>query len=106
MGSLVIACYRPHPGRGEELYALLREHVPTLRALGLATERAPIVMRAADGTVLEIFEWTSGEAARRAHHMPEVRALWQRFEAVCSWGKPADVAEMATPFAHFAPVAV
>lgn len=106
MGSLVIACYRPHPGRAEELHALVREHVPALRALGLVTERAPVAMRAADGSVLEVFEWISDEAAQRAHHVPEVRALWKRFESVCSWGKPAEVPGMGEFFPHFSPLEI
>lgn len=104
MGALVIACYRPHPGRAEELDALVREHVPALRALGLVTARAPVAMRAADGSVLEIFEWISDEAAQHAHDVPEVRALWQRFETVCSWGRPGEVPGMGEFFPHFSPL--
>ena len=31
------------------------------------TERAPIVMRAADETIVEVFEWVSREAIEGAH---------------------------------------
>lgn len=104
MGVVVLACYRPHPGRAEALLELVRGHVPALRAQGLATDREPIVMRAADGTVLEVFEWTSEEAVQRAHDHPVVQAMWQQFEAVCAWVKPAEVAELQQMFPHFRPV--
>lgn len=104
MGIMVIACYRPHPGRAVELLELVRGHVPALRVQDLATEREPVVMRAADGTVLEVFEWTSQEAIDRAHTNPVVLDLWKRFEAVCTSVKPADVAEMHELFAQFHPV--
>ena len=45
--SLVIAMYRPHPGREDELENLIRKHVPTLRDLELATSRPPILARSA-----------------------------------------------------------
>ena len=104
MGAVAIACYRPLPGCAEALLELVRGHVPTLRAQDLATDRAPIVMRAADGTVIEVFEWSSEEAAGRAHENPVVQALWRRFAAVCTWVRPAEVAELQQMFPHFHPV--
>ena len=104
MGRLVIACYRPRPGREADLLECVRDHVPTLRRLGLATLRPSITMRAADGTLLEVFEWTSPQAIERAHHDPVVRALWGRFEQACELVRPVDVAETAEMFAEFEPV--
>ena len=43
--------------------------------LGLATDRAPFVMQAADGSIVEVFEWASADAVTRAHHDAEVLAL-------------------------------
>lgn len=104
MGLMVIACYRPHPGRAVELLELVRGHVPALRVQDLATEREPVVMRAADGTIIEVFEWTSRDAVERAHTNPVVQDLWRRFGEVCEFVKPADVAELQQQFAHFQPV--
>ena len=53
-------------GEGARL-ELVRNHLPPLRAEGLVTDRAPILMRTADGTVVEIFEWVSQEAIAGAH---------------------------------------
>lgn len=104
MGVIVIACYRPLPGRAQELLELVRGHVPALRAQDLATVRAPIVMRAADGTLLEVFEWSSEEAIKRAHGLPVVQELWRRFADVCESIAPAQVPELASMFPHFHPV--
>jgi hypothetical protein len=104
MGSISIACYKPHPGCEEALLALVRNHLPPLRAEGLVTERPSIVMRTADGTIIEIFEWVSAEAIAAAHQNPVVLELWRRFEAVCSYQIPASLPEFQNMFAHFEPM--
>ena len=79
MGSISVACYKPRPGREEALMELVRNHLPPLRAQGLVTERTPIVMRTADGTIVEIFEWVSQEAIAGAHKNPAVLDLEETF---------------------------
>jgi hypothetical protein len=101
MANMVIAVYRPRAGREAELLELVRGHVPALRKLGLATERPPTVLRAKDGSLLEVFEWVSPEAVERAHHLPEVQQLWARFEQVCEWAPLESLEEARTPFSHF-----
>ncbi len=104
MGSMAVACYTPKPGRAEELLELVRNHLPPLRAEGLVTPREPVVMRAADGTLVEIFEWVSQEAIADAHGNPVVAELWQRFAAVCTYQPPSALPEFQQLFAHFEPV--
>ena len=77
----VLAVYRPKPGKAEALDRLMIEHLPILRAEGLATDHPATVLKAADGTVVEIFEWVSKDAIDRAHAIPAVMALWARFGA-------------------------
>ena len=101
MGHLVIACYRPKPGQDAALRACVRDHVPTLRKLGLATSRPTVLLRAADGTLLELFEWTSAEAVERAHHDPAVGVIWGKFFEICDCVKLSDLAEAAEMFPHF-----
>jgi quinol monooxygenase YgiN len=104
MGVVVIACYRPKPGKGAELESLMREHVPILRAQALVTDRVPIAMRAKDGTVVEVFEWTSAAAIEGAHKNPAVLALWERYAAVCDYVRISDLAESSDLFAGFTPL--
>lgn len=105
MGNeIVFAAYRPRKGREEDLLALVRRHHPTLLRLGLATARTPVVSRAKDGTIVEIFEWVSAEAAQKAHDHPEVRALWGPMEEVAGFAALASLEESKHPFPHFLPV--
>jgi hypothetical protein len=104
VGSISVACYKPKPGCEEALLDLVRDHLPPLRALGLVTERASIVMRTADGTIVEVFEWVSQDAIAGAHKNPAVLDLWKRFEAVCSYETPSNVPEFNNLFGHFEPV--
>ena len=104
MGSLVVACYKPRPGCEDQLLSVVRDHLPPLRAEGLVTDRESIVMRAADGTIIEVFEWVSQDAITAAHSNPVVLGLWQRFESVCSLETPAGIPEFQRMFAHFEPL--
>ncbi len=104
MGSLVIAVYRPKKGKSKALLELVRTHVPTLRELGLVTARAPIVGKAGDGSIVEIFEWTSPEAIDRAHHDKTVQRLWKRFNAVSEYVALDALAESSHPFPALEPI--
>jgi hypothetical protein len=101
--AVVIVAYRPKPGREAELDQLTREHVPLLRSEGLATERLAIAAKAADGTVVEVFEWAEG-GVERAHHNPAVTKLWQRYADACEIVPLNQVAESSTMFASFTPL--
>jgi len=101
MGSISVACYKPKPGCDAALLELVRNHLPPLREQGLVTDRASIVMRTADGTIVEIFEWVSREKIASAHTNPVVLDLWKRFEAVCTYEIPASLPEFQNMFAHF-----
>ena len=63
MGVFVIAAYRPKKGKER-----------------LVTDRPPYLMRAADGTFVEVFEWKSAAAIEAAHGNSAVQAMWARFE--------------------------
>jgi len=101
MGQFTIAAYRPKPGKTGELMDLVREHHGVLRRAGLVTERRPYVMRAADGTLVEVFEWTETGASDRAHGIPAVQALWARFNEACEYVGLAGLAEAQNLFASF-----
>lgn len=105
MGEMMILAYRPKPGRDEALLALVRDHLPGLRRLGLATDRAAQAMRAKDGTILETFEWEDG-AISRAHEHPEVLAMWGRFAEACDYVPLRDLAEAGELFAQFEPLEI
>ena len=45
--------------------------VRTLRREGRANERVPVILRAKDGTTIEVSEWKSSEAIDVAHRNPD-----------------------------------
>ncbi len=104
MGRYVIAAYRPKPGKDAELLELTRTHVPILRDQDLVTDRPPYVMRAKDGTIVEVFEWISADAIARAHQNPAVLQMWGRYAEVCDYVSLTSLSESHDMFAEFEPV--
>ena len=102
---IVIVAYRPKPGRKTELLKLVRSRVPTLRREGLVTDRAPTIIRARDGTIVEVSEWKSREAIDAAHKNPNVLAMWNKFFAICDCVPLNTLAEAKEMFAGFEPIA-
>ena len=102
--EIVFALYTPHEGKLDALLKIVRTHVPTLRRLEFVTDRPAIVAKSSDGTVIEVFEWASGEAARAAHDHPEVAALWESIGTVSKIATLADLPEAKRPFCHLTPV--
>jgi hypothetical protein len=105
VGQLVIACYRPKPGKSDQLVAELEQHVAMLQQLGFVTSRAPIHARAKDGTVVEIFEWVSADAVGQAHTHPAVAEIWGRFAELSDYVTLRDLTESDEKFAHFTALA-
>jgi quinol monooxygenase YgiN len=104
-GVIVIVAYRPKPDREAELLELVRSRVPILKKEGLVTDRAPAIMRARDGTIIEVSEWKSREAIEAAHKNPNVLALWDKFFALCDCVPLNTLAESKEMFAGFEPIA-
>jgi quinol monooxygenase YgiN len=101
MGRTVVVAYRPRPGQDDALLRAVAKHAQVLRAEGLITARDPWVMRARDGTIVEVFEWESAEAIARAHSNAAVHALWAEFNAACDYVPLGSLAECAQLFAEF-----
>ncbi len=104
MSRFVIAAYRPKPDKQAELEELVRGHVFFLHAAGLATNRPPYIMKAKDGTIVEVFEWVSAEAIEAAHDNQDVKALWAQFDACCTHVTLGSLEECGKLFAEFEPV--
>lgn len=102
---MVIVAYRPRPGKEALLLELTRQHLPLLRAQGLATDRPSYVMRAADGTVVEVFEWKSQAAIDSAHTNPAVSKMWERYAEACDYIPLKSLKEAGDLFASFEPLA-
>ncbi len=100
MSDMVIVAYRPKVGCENELLELVKDHVPFLRRLGLATDRPALVMRAKEGVIVEVLEWKMGAIAK-AHENPDVQALWAKFASVCDYVPLSELPEAKDMFAQF-----
>jgi hypothetical protein len=89
----------------KETLELVRNRVPTLRNEGLVTERAPTIVRARDGTIIEVSEWKSHEAIDAAHKNPIVLAMWNKFFEASDCIPLNQLSESAEIFAGFESVA-
>ena len=103
-GVIAVVAYRPKPGKEQELLELVRSRVPTLRKEGLVTDRVPTIMRARDGTIVEVSEWKSREEIDAAHKNANVLAMWEKFGAVCDCVPLNTLAEAKDMFAGFTPI--
>jgi len=103
-GVIVIVAYRPKPGKEKELLELVGSRVPTLKKENLVTDRTPTIMRAGDGTIIEVSEWKSKEAIDAAHKNPNVLAMWNKFFAVCDCVPLNTLTEAKEMFAGFEPI--
>ncbi len=99
---LSIVAYKPKPGKEAELMSLTQEHVPYLRSIGLATKRPHVIATAADGTVLEVFEWAEGGVAK-AHSHAGLGKLWNRYAEACDFVPLKSLPEAEMTFANFVP---
>ncbi len=101
MGRFVIVAYTPKPGMEQGLLAAVDKHLRVLQTEQLVTDNPAYVMRAGDGTIVEVFEWRSPEAIEQAHDNPSVQALWAEFSAVCEYTPLNKLAEAQQMFAEF-----
>jgi len=103
MALIVIVAYKPKTGKNEALKQLMKTHIPILKKEGLVTERDSIIMEAADGTIVEVFEWLSEEAVQQAHKNPEVLKMWAAYFEVCEVIPLNTLNEANMMFASFIP---
>lgn len=105
MGIIVISAYKPKEGKAEALKVLMRTHLPRLHKEVLVTDRKSVMMEAADGTIIEVFEWLSKEAIEKAHTNPNVLQMWAEYGEVCDYVPIGTVPEAAQMFSSFKPFA-
>jgi quinol monooxygenase YgiN len=106
MGRFVIVAYTPKAGKEQQLLMTVRKHIQVLQAERLVSDRRAYVMRAAAGSLLEVFEWRSAEAIQQAHSNPAVQAMWAEFDEVCEYTPLTQLAEAHQMFAEFEAVEV
>lgn len=101
---IVVVVYKPHPGKERALEQVVSKHYSILSKENLVTTRLPIVMRAGNGSIVEVFEWRSAEAIQAAHTNAQVITLWEEFNAVCTYETPLSLEEFHNLFSEFEPI--
>lgn len=101
MSRFVIVAYTPKADKEQQLLAVVKKHIRVLRDEQLVTDKPAYVMRATNGTIVEVFEWRSTEAINEAHSNPTVQALWEEFGAACEFTPLANLEEAQQMFAEF-----
>jgi hypothetical protein len=80
MPIAAIACYRPRKNKARLMKQLVRRHGPLLFQEGLITARPVMLLESGNGILIEIFEWASAGAKRKAHGNPKILGLWGEME--------------------------
>jgi len=93
MRPVGVILYRPHKGKEEELLSHLRAAFPMLRRNGFITDTKVIGLKARDGRILVIFEWTSEEAVDLVGEHPEVQEYWIEQDRISTFDRAADLPE-------------
>ncbi len=104
MSVIAIACYRPKPGKENDLHGLMKIHLPMLRAERLVDDGPSLCGCARDGAVVEMFTWKSQEAIDAAHKNPAVLAMWDKYAKCCDYAPVADLAEAKDLFCQLTPL--
>ena len=95
-----LVTYRPKKGKEAELEALVVRHWRVLDQVGLVTQEPVRLWRATDkrsGEIhfVEMFQWKDPEASGKAHHTPEVLALWEAMGPVLEELKLSTIESLA-----------
>lgn len=101
--QVVMAVYLPKKGKDEALLELVKRHLPTLRRLGLATDRPAMLLKSKQAYI-EIFEWVSSEASAQAHTTPEIAEIWEAMGEIADFPPLGVLEEASRRFPHFAAV--
>jgi hypothetical protein len=97
---LYFNCIKNHNLCLEELLSLATSLNPDA---GLVSDRTPIIMKAKNGTVVEVFEWKSAKAIEQAHTHPVVLKLWEEYAAVSEYVPVGTLEEVNNLFSEFTP---
>jgi hypothetical protein len=85
---LTMCRYAVKAGKERDFEKILAQHFPTMLKLGLVAKQPHQMWRGHDHkngktVFFELFPWKDSDAPGKAHHMPEVMAVWEPMGALC-----------------------
>ena len=98
MRKVTFIVLKPRPGKTEELIALLKRSNMILQQLNIALQKDQILAMSSNGTIIQIFEWTSERSLELATEHEEVRELWAEAEKLSDFQKPSSLQEFQEMF--------
>lgn len=98
---MAFATYKAKPGHEEALLELVKRHLPILRELQLATDKDSYIAKSKDGSLIEVFEWTSMNAIGAAHQHPAVADIWEKMTLIADFSPMSTLPEANRPFPGF-----
>ena len=99
---LAFATFKPKSGKEQVLLELVQKHLPILRELELATDKSNYIAQSNDGTIIEVFEWTSLNAIKAAHQHPAIADIWEKMTLIADFVPMNSLTESQKPFPGFA----
>ena len=100
-GQMNFCIYKANDGKEAELEALIRKHLPTMRELGLITDRDAYLSRSEDGSYIEVFQWATADGPRLAHEHPRIAAIWEAMGEIATFPAMSDLPEAGHRFPGF-----
>ena len=100
MGLMGIVAYRPKEGAERNFLSLIRKHAPLLKSLGGISE-ASFLMKSVDGAYIEVFEWKSMAAKKKAMQSKDLWDLWEKIELYSTKVKLSSVIECKEVISNF-----
>lgn len=82
----------------------MRTHWDILNNEGLVSTRKPIIAKAKDGSIVEVFGWKSAEAIQAAHENEAVQKMWSAYAKVCKYIPVSKIEESHHMFSEFTPI--
>ncbi|MBL7878115.1 MAG: hypothetical protein JNL53_20785 [Cyclobacteriaceae bacterium] len=101
MGRIFLIIYKPHKGKEQELLSTVKSGYAPMISGGYVTDRAPILMRATNGSLLLIFEWKQQDSQDKAQADPAIQEQWMRVSKLSEFEKPESLKEFRDVFPEF-----
>jgi hypothetical protein len=100
MGIMGIVAYRAKEGKEKKLLSLIRKHAPLLKSLGGISD-ASFLMKSIEGYFIEVIEWKSMAAKKKAMKSEELWKLWGEIEEYGAKVKLSSVPEAREVISNF-----
>jgi hypothetical protein len=101
MRRTFIVVYKPYKGREQELVPAIVASYRDLHQRGYVTAQPAKLMKAANGSIVMIFDWKDENMKNNAQADPVIQQHWMALSKLCEFDKPMNLIECQQPFSEF-----